>query len=125
MIADDWRQCYETPESAVLGLLEHYPPAHGRMICEPAAGRGMIARVLGRDGYRVHANEPRPCCHRELGLQPGVDLVQAFDWTEHPEHDLPIITNPPFLIAEEFVRACDRMFLVDCIHIYRFETVKP
>lgn len=89
---------YETPTEAVNALLkaERLPD----VIWEPACGRGAIARVLRGVGKQVYAT----------------DLVDyhssdqdCFGWDFLMEQQLPlgvqaIITNPPYKLADEFVR---------------------
>ena len=71
-------------------------PVH---IWEPAAGRGAIASVLREAGHRVLASdlvdygEPsiRPECDFLLELNPPIGIEA-------------IVTNPPFKLADQFVR---------------------
>ena len=92
--ADD---LYETPRCAVEALLKcEFLP---KRIWEPAAGRGSIVKVLREHGHEVLASdlvdygEPTHYARRDFLMEwklPGG--VQA------------IVTNPPYKLADEFVR---------------------
>ena len=85
---------YETPEVATLALLEVEPvPA---VVWEPCCGPGAIVRVLREQGRRVIAQDlidwgcPESASRRDFLM----------------EHEAPafcIVTNPPFMLAEECV----------------------
>lgn len=91
---------YETPREAVLALLRHtrLPEA----IWEPACGPGAIVRELRAVGHRVVATDlvdygERRCPDSESGRD--FLLEQAA-----PEGIDTIVTNPPFRLADEFIR---------------------
>jgi hypothetical protein len=94
-LADRGDDLYETPAVAVRALLtcENLPP----VVWEPAAGRGAIARVLMAAGHTVYASD-WGCYGFGLG---GLDFLHA-DAT--PEGCSAIVTNPPYKIANAFVR---------------------
>jgi hypothetical protein len=86
---------YETPTVAVEALLrvENIP----RCVWEPAAGRGVIVRVLRDRGHTVIASDIAnygfPLHFRrdflgEIGMPAGVEAI---------------VTNPPYQIVEQFV----------------------
>lgn len=64
-------------------------------IWEPACGMGHLAEPLIREGYQVRASD---LIDRGYG-ESGVDFLEQWDgW------DGDIITNPPYTLAEEFIR---------------------
>lgn len=85
---------YPTPPECTLALLEHWHPFG--TIWEPACGDGAIARVLNEAGHRVISSDLHD---RGYG-----------DWTGDFLNDPPrmsfdaIVTNPPFNVAEPFIR---------------------
>ena len=88
---------YETPSVAVQALLRVEELPH--LIWEPAAGRGAIVRVLRTAGHEVVTSDlidygvPGQASGRDFLLEdkppPGVEMI---------------LTNPPFGIANAFVR---------------------
>lgn len=86
---------YETPEVATRALLIHEDlPAR---IWEPACGKGAISRVLLNAGKTVMSSD---LVDRGFG-NPGWDFLM--EQTAPTEFDC-IVTNPPFKLADEFVR---------------------
>jgi hypothetical protein len=91
---------FPTPPWATRGLLEHIvadAAALAKLTClEPACGAGHMAKVLKEYFKRVHSSDAFSYGYGEVR-----DFVEepyeanAFDW---------VITNPPFRLAEEFVR---------------------
>jgi len=81
---------YETPPEATRALLGVLDLQEGTRVWEPAVGAGAISLVLDLAGMDVTGTDIRA---------QGVDFLQcepiACDW---------IITNPPFNLANEFVR---------------------
>jgi hypothetical protein len=90
--ADRQADCYETPACAVEALLRVESLPHH--ILEPACGPGAIVKVLEEHGHHVIASDLH---HYARGI-PGMDF---FDYVT--EWDC-IITNPPYQLAEKFVR---------------------
>src|SRR5262245_31881179 len=88
---------YETPAPAVRALLKEEPLAG--VIWEPACGPGAIVTVLRKAGYRVVATDLVDYgCPDSTG---GVDFLKQ----QHaPEDAKTVLTNPPFMFANEFVR---------------------
>lgn len=64
----------------------------GTRIWEPACGEGHIVNVLADRGYDVIATD----------IQTGTDFLE----TENADGAEWIITNPPFSLAEQFIRKC-------------------
>lgn len=83
---------YETPACAVEALLrvESLP----RLVWEPACGPGSIVRVLEAHGHKVLATD---------AIDYGWGHVVR-DFFEYGGEMQCIITNPPYQMAEEFVR---------------------
>lgn len=97
-IADRGDDLYETPAVAVEALLrvEALPP----VIWEPACGRGAIVRVLRAAGHRVVASDL-------VDYQSPDQDHARWDFlteTAPPSGVDALVTNPPFKLANEFVR---------------------
>lgn len=86
--------CYETPPCAVEALLQVEGEWMPRGVLEPACGPGSICRVLQAHGYHVFAFD----LHDYGYAKPDVDFLQTT--VEYPA----IVTNPPYQLAEKFVR---------------------
>lgn len=82
------RDCYETPEWVTKALLPHIPEQI-RNVYEPAAGSGKMVRVLAGAGYAVDAD----------------DITEGRDFRDcNKQYGLGgIITNPPYVLAKEFI----------------------
>lgn len=91
---------YETPEEATLALLR-VEPLRGR-IWEPACGRGAISRVLSEAGCDVVSTD---LVERGFG-RGGIDFLMESKAYEGADI---IVTNPPFKLADEFVRHALRL----------------
>ena len=88
---NDQHDFYPTPPSATQALLDR--EAFGRVVWEPACGDGAISEVLKQKGYRVISSDI---------VDRGYGRVEDFlRSTRRPES---IVTNPPYTLAEEFVR---------------------
>ncbi|MEQ9518474.1 MAG: hypothetical protein RLN89_03435 [Parvibaculum sp.] len=91
---------YDTPTEGTLAFLyaeRRHIQAHGDWVWECACGRGAMARVLGADGFNVHATTLRD---RGWG-KTGVDFLKTRSLTGLPRT---IITNPPFSQTDAFIR---------------------
>lgn len=93
---NDW---YPTPPQVTHGLLNHFKIKKMGDIWEPCAGNGAIMDVLNSrlPSSKVWAHDIAP--QRE-------DIVQAnfLEIEKPPGDDVTIITNPPFNLAEKFIR---------------------
>lgn len=91
------RDFYATPPECTDALLrfmrEQCLIKPGDTIWEPACGDGAITNVAQQSGYRVIGTD----------IQTGTDFLTA----PTPECDW-IITNPPFSLAESFIRRADK-----------------
>lgn len=86
---------YETPAWCVRALMRHV--AMTQPVWEPAYGRGAIARVLC-EGAGVEVMCSDIVRHND-------DPIQTMDFlAETSGYNRDIITNPPYLLDEEFVR---------------------
>jgi hypothetical protein len=88
---------YETPPGATRALLD--VESFTGTIWEPANGRGAISNVLRSAGYRVAATDLV-----EYGLSDALGGVDFLKQTSAPEGVQTILTNPPFMHADDFVR---------------------
>jgi hypothetical protein len=96
-LVDRGADLYSTPPVAVEALLRvHALPAG--TIWEPAAGRGAIVDVLRSRGFNVVATDlndyaiPDQACGRDFLME-----------TELPLGVTAIVTNPPYMLTNEFV----------------------
>lgn len=83
---------YPTPPEATQALLDFLDIPRGTVIWEPACGEGHMVQVLERNRLKVIATD----------IQGGTDFLTA----EMPRNTEWIITNPPFSLAEQFIRKC-------------------
>lgn len=83
---------YPTPPEAI-GALLAVEQFEGE-IWEPACGDGAICRVMEAAGYRIKATD---LIDRGYGEAPH-------DFLDSPYRSANIVTNPPFKLAEQFVR---------------------
>src|SRR5262249_18794843 len=95
--AERGHDLYETPAVAVEALLRVLA-LPSDTIWEPACGRGAIANVLRAHGHRVICSDLI-----DYGADPsaihGVDFLKT---TEVPNGVRCIVTNPPYMLANEF-----------------------
>lgn len=88
---------YPTPPEVTESLLNYLELPKGSHIWEPACGEGHMARVISDQGYIVTATD---LFYQGYGIG-DIDFLKAqlhsCDW---------IITNPPFKLAEQFIRRC-------------------
>ena len=88
---------YETPPGATHALLD--VESFTGTIWEPANGRGAISSVLRAAGHRVVATDLV-----DYGLSDALGGVDFLKQTSAPEGVQTILTNPPFMHANDFVR---------------------
>jgi hypothetical protein len=88
---------YETPPGATLALLD--VESFTGTIWEPANGHGAISNVLRAAGHRVVATDLV-----DYGLSDALGGVDFLKQTSAPEGVHTILTNPPFMHANDFVR---------------------
>lgn len=98
---------YETPEICVHAAHEAgvfgagtFPGSHGA-VWEPCAGRGAISRALRARGYRVIAQDLVDYPGRDPDIATHIDFLME---RRAPEGVSCIITNPPFKLADAFIR---------------------
>jgi Protein of unknown function (DUF3102) len=89
---------YETPAPATRALLAAERFGDGA-IWEIANGRGAISRVLRLAGHRVVATDLV-----DYGIEDARGGVDFLAQASAPEGVTTILTNPPFMYADEFVR---------------------
>jgi hypothetical protein len=87
---------YPTPAYATWALLEN--EEFGTTVWEPACGDGAISRVLRAAGYRVISSD-----------LVGRGYGQVEDFLTSRRRVESIVTNPPYKLAEEFVRLALRL----------------
>lgn len=90
---------YPTPPEATLALIRFlesvdpiFSPSSFGTIWEPAYGDGAMAKVIDKCGYAVFGTD--------------LNMGEEFDFLKLkcPETISAIITNPPFSLADEFIR---------------------
>lgn len=100
-LAERGMDLYETPEEATRALLAAEPLRN--RVWEPACGRGAISRVLITEGGCDVVSTD--LVERGYG-QGGVDFLMEY---AAPANVETIVTNPPFKLADEFVRHALRL----------------
>lgn len=95
---------YTTDPTAVEQFINHLHNLVGFIninpidtIWDPACGCGNISKVLIKHGYRVYSSD---LYDRGFG-EDGIDFLQT---TKVPDTCSTIITNPPYSLADEFVK---------------------
>jgi hypothetical protein len=110
-LAERGNDLYESPAEAVHALLDlvntHEIMPLPEQIWEPACGPGSIVRVLRSAGYNVTATDlvdygDRKC----VDSQSGVDFLMESRMIGGTRA---IITNPPYKLANDFVRHANRI----------------
>ena len=95
---------YETPQNCILNFLQHHPLDPNAVILDPCAGTGAFPKALRQAGYLNQIDA--------IDVDESVyDVVDAnnrhcedFLKLEPPyEYDV-IFSNPPYSLAEEFIR---------------------
>lgn len=90
---------YTTDPTAVEQFIKYYHRLNGNfigLIWEPACGCGNISKVLESNGYHVISTD---LYYRGYGNS-GVDFLTA----DLPDEVVTIITNPPYALADDFVK---------------------
>lgn len=84
---------YPTPPEATQALLDFLKIPTGTVVWEPAVGEGHMAEVMQANGYQVIGTD----------IEAGTDFITA----DMPEGAQWIITNPPFSLAEQFIKTAN------------------
>jgi hypothetical protein len=98
---------YETPECCVIaaeaaGVFDSFAfPQMAGIVWEPCAGRGAISRVLRGIKYKVLAQDLCAYEGADPDIASGIDFLME---REAPKGVSCIITNPPFKLADQFIR---------------------
>ena len=95
---------YESPGCAPAALMLHEPMIRDwphRLVWEPCAGRGAIKRVLEAVGRVVIAEDLCAYAGADAGIEAPVDF---FKTQQRPANCDLIVTNPPFMHADEFIQ---------------------
>lgn len=101
-LADRKDDLYETPACAIRALLRVEPLlALPRRIWEPCAGRGAISRELAAGGHDVVSMDLVPHAGADPGILTPVDFLME---PRAPAGVEMIVTNPPYKLADDFVR---------------------
>lgn len=98
---------YPTPPEVTQALLDYLRLPNGASIWEPACGDGAMAKVMRSAGHEVYATDLRE--DAGYGDERGLDFLT---YDVQPATGIPIhavfgdwiITNPPFNLAEAFIR---------------------
>lgn len=90
---------YETPREAIRALLRVERLPH--FIWEPCAGRGAIARELTAAGHTVIAHDLVAYEGADDTIETPIDFLMEY---RAPEMCSAIVTNPPFKLADQFIR---------------------
>lgn len=94
---------YETPACVSHALLRAGEPllSPGAVIWEPAAGCGAVSRVLAAAGFRVVSSDLIAYPDADSGIRAPVDFLLEL---ATPADVTVIVTNPPYLLVDAFVR---------------------
>ena len=85
---------YPTPPEATIALVQFLRLERGTVVWEPAFGEGDMGQALGACGLTVYGTDIRG--GQDFLVRDHPDGIDApFNW---------IITNPPFSLAEAFIR---------------------
>jgi hypothetical protein len=87
---------YTTPPEVTRAFLRFMGPMWPTRIWEPACGQGHMAKVIEESGRFCLSTDLE---HRGYGMG-GVDFLKA----KLPSGIEAVMTNPPFNLAEEFIR---------------------
>lgn len=93
---------YATPPECLMSLLSHYKPSG--TVWEPACGDGAISRALQSKGIDVISTDLNDYGFGESGRDFLLESVKMADC---------VITNPPFNLAEKFIRKCHDLNVSD------------
>ncbi len=88
---------YPTPTEVTAALLQYLQLPRGSRIWEPACGEGYMANVFIQSGYAVTSTDLNDQGFGECGVDFLTADLRTCDW---------IITNPPFNLADLFIRRC-------------------
>lgn len=102
--ADRGNDLYETPACATRALIRtgELPPdgGSGMDLWEPCAGRGAISRELRAAGHGVLATDLVTYDGADEGILTGRDFLME----QHRPRVEAIVTNPPYKLADQFIR---------------------
>jgi hypothetical protein len=104
--------CYPTPATAVWPVLARLERLRG-IVWEPACFQGAIVRVLRAAGYEVFASDVV-----DYGF-PGAKCLDFLKQTSVPPGVETVLTNPPFCLADEFVRHARKLGVPRIIMLLR------
>lgn len=91
---------YETPAQAVTAFMR-VAPSLPTKFWEPCAGRGAIARILSASGHEVIASDLVAHPGADAGIETPIDFLME---RRPPPGVSKILTNPPYKLADEFIR---------------------
>ena len=92
---------YETPEICTLAAIREGVFSGIKTAWEPSAGRGAMSRVLRAHGIAVIAHDLAHYEGADSDIVPERDFLLEFN---PPEGVDAIVTNPPFKVADDFIR---------------------
>lgn len=91
------RDHYPTPHDVTEALITAWKPPEGVSVWEPAVGRGDITKPLQKAGYSTYGTDIFDYGYNDETLD---FLTCDFARTDC------IVTNPPYAIANDFVKRC-------------------
>jgi hypothetical protein len=100
---------YPTPAVATNILLEKV--VFEGPILEPASGSGDISKVLEQAGFKVESSD--------LQTSDMVYGKKGLDFLKREDRFESLITNPPYVLAEEFILQSLRLFNKKCAFLVR------
>lgn len=89
---------FETPVWAIISILRR--EIMTKTVLDPCCGTGIMAEAAHRAGYQVIANDIKNWGYKAQQYEDDFLTIEAF----YPADDFTVFMNPPFSIAEQFVR---------------------
>ncbi len=91
---------YPTPEEVTVALMDRHPALFSGIVWEPACGDGDMAEPMEKRGVKVYSTDLR---YTGYGIG-GTDYLH----TKPIPIPHSVVTNPPFKLAEQFIRKAVR-----------------
>jgi predicted RNA methylase len=91
---------YPTPAEATEALLSYLFLLGSLRVREPCCGQGHISKVLEAHGHRVTSSDLHDMGYGET----GIDYLKTREKSARFYDFDAVITNPPFSLAEQFIR---------------------
>ncbi len=95
---------YETPQDCILNFLKHHPLDPNAVILDPCVGTGAFPKAIRMAGYTNQIDTIEIDSNSKVIPETSNHYCKDFLQFESPyEYDV-IFSNPPYSLAEEFIR---------------------